>query len=67
MLAYSRCVRSHGVPKFPDPSNGNLQVNGNALGVSPGVLQAAEQACGHLLAGGGGLGERAGGQHQHLR
>jgi hypothetical protein len=52
MLAYSQCIRSHGVPKFPDPgSNGQLSVNGNALGVSPAVLQAAMQAC-HKLAGG---------------
>ena len=66
MLAYSRCVRSHGGPKFPDPSsNGNLQVNGNALGVSSGVLQAAEQACSKLLPGGGGVGARGHGQPEH--
>jgi hypothetical protein len=52
-LAYSECVRSHGVPKFPDPSaNGNLQVNGNSLGVSQSVMQAALQACANLQPGG---------------
>jgi hypothetical protein len=51
-LAYSECVRSHGVPGFPDPSaNGNLQVNGN-YGVSHSVLQAALQACSKLQPGG---------------
>lgn len=45
-LAYSQCVRSHGVPKFPDPdSNGHLNVNTSDLGVSTSVLQAADQAC----------------------
>ncbi len=28
-LAYSKCMRSHGVPDFPDPS-----INGNSVGIS---------------------------------
>jgi hypothetical protein len=51
-LAYSQCMRSHGVPKFPDPSNhGDLAVNTNALGVSTSVLQAGEKACASLKPG----------------
>lgn len=47
-LAYSQCVRSHGVPNFPDPtiSDGNIGLNlGNNAGVSQSALQAAENAC----------------------
>jgi hypothetical protein len=48
-LAYAQCIREHGVPNYPDPTiNGNnvsSGVNGNALGVSQGVLQAAQNAC----------------------
>ena len=51
-LAYSECMRSHGVPNFPDPGpNGNLQIPGN-LGVSHSVMLAAEQACAGLQPGG---------------
>jgi hypothetical protein len=50
-VAYSSCMRSHGVPEYPDPgSNGNLP-KGNAqdFGVSNSQYQAAERACQHLL------------------
>ncbi|MGD0559515.1 MAG: hypothetical protein ABSA93_31650 [Streptosporangiaceae bacterium] len=51
-LAYSECIRSHGVPDFPDPSaNGNVQISGNE-GVSQSVMQAALQACSALQPGG---------------
>jgi hypothetical protein len=54
-IAYSHCMRSNGVPNYPDPnSNGNLpKGNAQAFGVSTGRYQAAEQACGHLLPSGG--------------
>lgn len=56
VLAYSRCMRSNGVPAYPDPnSNGNLpKGNGQAFRVSTSQYQAAEQACGNLLPSGGG-------------
>jgi hypothetical protein len=50
-VAYSACMRSHGVPEYPDPgSNGNLP-KGKAqdFGVSNSQYQAAERACRHLL------------------
>jgi hypothetical protein len=50
LLAFSRCMRSHGVPSFPDPSSSNVKVPGaQQLGVSSSQLQAAENACQHLL------------------
>ena len=50
-LAYSRCMRSNGVPNYPDPnSNGNLpKGNAQAFGVSTSRYQAAGQACSQLL------------------
>jgi hypothetical protein len=58
-LAYARCMRSHGVPSFPDPdSNGNFDLRSNQQGggsavsgpdsVSPQET-AANQVCNHLL------------------
>ena len=50
-LAYSRCMRAHGVLKFPDPnSSGAIPKEGlQQLGVSSTVFQAAQKACQHLL------------------
>jgi hypothetical protein len=50
-VAYSACMRSHGVPQYPDPnSNGDLpKGNAQAFGVSNSQYQAAEGACRHLL------------------
>jgi len=52
-LAYSRCMRAHGITKFPDPdSNGNLGLNaGPGTGIDPNSPQykAADQACKHLM------------------
>lgn len=52
-LAYSRCMRSHGVANFPDPdANGRLNLNvGQGTGIDPEspTFQAAQQACQHLL------------------
>jgi hypothetical protein len=54
-LAYSQCMRSHGVPNFPDPdSQGNLPpLQQGRNGVSPQAVQSAENACRHLQTSGG--------------
>jgi hypothetical protein len=56
-LAYSRCMRSHGVPNFPDPKQigGGIQVSGSAPGINPQspVFVSAQQSCRHLLPAGG--------------
>jgi hypothetical protein len=56
LVAYSACMRSHGVPNFPDPdSSGQLpKPDADHLGVSGSQLQAAQQACQHLLPTNGG-------------
>jgi hypothetical protein len=66
-LAYSHCMRSHGVPSFPDPnsSGGNnkpaivsaLQAVGNS------EAQAAQTACLHV--NGGSPGQRAARSQTH--
>lgn len=50
-VAYSACVRSHGVPNFPDPTGSNAVVKADPaqLGVSATQLQTAQQACSTLL------------------
>jgi hypothetical protein len=43
-LQFSQCMRTHGVPNFPDPgASGGLQITG--LNPQSPVFQAARQAC----------------------
>jgi len=60
MIAFSQCMRSHGVPEFPEPSEGRLLVhssdhNGRVTGVNPrsAQFQAAIKACAKLAPKGG--------------
>ena len=61
LVGYSHCMRSHGVPNYPDPGGGSTlpdglpKVSPQQLGVSPSQLQGAQQACRHLLPTGGSL------------
>ena len=57
LVGYSGCMRSHGVPDFPDPaSSGQLpKTDAQLLGVSASQLQAAKRDCEHLLPTGGSL------------
>jgi hypothetical protein len=56
-VAYSACMRSHGVLKFPDPDaagGGAIpKADPQQLGVSAARLQAAQQACKQLIPGTG--------------
>jgi hypothetical protein len=55
LLAFSRCMRSKGVPNFPDlePGAGNAKFRGaQQLGVGSSQLSAAENGCQHLLPAG---------------
>jgi hypothetical protein len=60
MVAYSQCMRSHGVPEFPEPTEGHLLIhtsshNGHVTGVNPksSQFQAAQKVCAKLLPNGG--------------
>jgi hypothetical protein len=50
-LAFSRCMRSHGVSQFPDPdSSGAIpKVTLQQLGIGGSQFQAAQSACAYLL------------------
>jgi hypothetical protein len=55
LLAYSMCMRAHGVPDFPDPVGNTLQVNvhpGSDLDPSSPLMQTAQKACQSLQPGG---------------
>ena len=55
-VAYSHCVRGHGVPNYPDPGSGGTlpKVSAQQLGVSNSRLHTAQRACQHLLPATGG-------------
>jgi hypothetical protein len=59
-LDFSRCMRSHGVPDFPDPNSnggfsGTSQQGGGSGGLDPNspAFQSAQQTCRKLLPAGG--------------
>jgi hypothetical protein len=66
-LAYSKCMREHGVSNFPDPksSGGGVQLS---IGDSQSpAFQAAQKSCQKLLPGGGpGSGPRSPQAHAQL-
>jgi hypothetical protein len=54
-FAFSACMRSHGLPNFPDPNaQGALSID-SASGIDPSspTFQAAQRACAKDLPGGG--------------
>jgi hypothetical protein len=59
-VAYSQCVRSHGIPNFPDPPSGGglAKTSAQQLGVSGSRLHAAQRACQHLIPATGGTIQR---------
>jgi hypothetical protein len=56
-VAYSACMRSHGVLNFPDPDSKGMPAPADPqqLGVSSSLLQTAEQACQPSLPAAGSL------------
>ncbi len=54
-ITFSRCMRSHGIPAYPDPGSGGLlpKKTPQQLGVADTVFQAAQGACIHLVPNGG--------------
>jgi hypothetical protein len=50
-VAFAHCMRTHGVPNYPDPdSHGNLgKTSAQQLGVSSSAFNAAKSACQSLL------------------
>lgn len=54
-LAFSHCMRSHGVPSFPDPTSKGVWPKSQVevAASNDARFQAATRACGHLLPYGG--------------
>jgi len=51
LVAFSQCVRSHGVPDFPDPTTSGGGVNlrtGSAIDPYSSIVQRALRACSKL-------------------
>jgi hypothetical protein len=58
--AYARCMRSHGVPDFPDPNSSGQIPKSEVVAArqeDPSQFDSANGSCGHLLPSGGGNGE----------
>jgi hypothetical protein len=55
-VGYSHCMRSHGMPNYPDPPSGGQvpKADPQQLGVSSAQLQAAQRSCRYLYPGSGG-------------
>jgi hypothetical protein len=56
LVAFSGCMRSHGMPNFPDPQRvggRSLKLTIHRLEASNPQYQAAQRACNHLLPNGG--------------
>jgi hypothetical protein len=56
-VAFARCMRSHGVPNWPDPNSSGVfdksKLSSQQLGASSSRVQAAQTACRNLLPNGG--------------
>ena len=49
-LSYARCMRAHGISRFPDPTaSGGINFNASGLDLSSPAFKAAETACQSLL------------------
>ena len=70
LLAFSNCMRSNGMPNFPDPQRyvgGNVKLTLHQLGSSSPQFQAAMNACNHLLPTNGGSGSQQTAQQQRTQ
>jgi hypothetical protein len=52
LLRFSRCMRSHGVPDFPDPTTSGLDLKHAGLDPASAQFQTAVLACQRVLPGG---------------
>ena len=49
-LAYSQCMRGHGIDGFPDPQpNGAILINGPKDHLNGALMNSANKACQHLM------------------
>jgi hypothetical protein len=53
LLRFSKCMRSHGVPDFPDPSSHGLDLGSGGVDPQSPQFQSAQNACKSYLPGSG--------------
>jgi hypothetical protein len=54
VVEYADCMRSHGVPNFPDPGGGGgINIAGTGINPAAPSFKAAQASCTKLLPGGG--------------
>jgi hypothetical protein len=62
-IAFSKCMRAHGVTNFPDPSGsgggGGINLTGTGINPRTPAFKAAQTSCFKLLPGGGPQGHPA--------
>jgi hypothetical protein len=60
-IKFADCMRSHGVPNFPDPAGGGgIKIPvGSGINPQSPAFQSAQRACGSLLPGPGSVGGQA--------
>jgi hypothetical protein len=70
LIGFSNCMRSNGMPSFPDPQHfvgGNVKLTLHQFGTGSAQFQAAMNACNHLLPTNGGSGSQETAQQQRTR
>lgn len=59
VVVFAACMRSHGLPSYPDPkvsesgNHGSIKIGPGGLDPDSPAFGSASRACGHLLPGGG--------------
>jgi hypothetical protein len=56
LLKYAQCLRSHGLPNFPDPSGSHGLAIPNDINPQSPAFTSAQRACAKLAQGGSGQG-----------
>lgn len=49
LLAFAQCMQNNGLPTFPNPQNGGLNLNGTGIDRNSPDFKAAQEACKSLL------------------
>ena len=58
-IAFSKCMRAHGITNFPDPNGHGINIAGTGINPQAPAFRAAQTACFKLMPGGGPNNQRA--------
>ena len=65
-VQYARCMRSHGLPSFPDPSPGQPPSIPSGIDAQTPAFHNAQRACARLIPDGNSAGAQAASRNQQL-